>query len=277
MRAVAAVCLVLVGAAAAAGCSLIFDGDALLPDAATGDLAVAGEPDDLSMPPEQDLPAPAPPDLTPPCVPGVFAGDFGDGGVFDCPCGCTLDPFTAAPSAARWSTSMNAGWNIAAGGGTLEFVHANVSNGDGAQLTSSYQLSGDFELRIDFNLVSAPNGGRALMTAYGPLNGAGTAFVPTFYADVYSNGTILRGQTIVDDNVHDFSGVGQTGTVRLRRTGTMTCAAILGVDEDCRADPEPLVHWYINVSEANQACLLCGTLDARFMNARLVFGRLVPP
>ena len=251
------------------GCTLLFDGRALLGDAAapTVDMAV---PEDMAPAADAGVPA----DMMAACQPITFNG-FGDAGAIDCPCGCVLDPFTAAPSAVRWVASGTPTWGVAAANGVLRMVDGNVSNGDATALTSNYQLLGDFDLRLDYVAVAMLGGAHATIEAWGPFNG--TVYQPNAISSLTDNGTALRYNLSVDDWMHDLGGAATVGTFRIHRSGSMLCAEVVGVDSACKMVAAPAMHWYVITYESNAACSLCGPVEMRYSNARLVSGRLVPP
>jgi hypothetical protein len=245
----------------------LFDGDALVPDAATPppDFSVVV---DMAAPP--DLASPN--DLMLPCQFTIFNG-LGDAGAYDCPCGCSLDPFSAAPSSARWIMSGTPGWSVNANNGTLQFVRS-ASNGDAVALTGNYQLQGDFDLRVDYFIAAMSGGGRAAAVAYGPL--VGSAYEPTAAVALYNNGMVLRYNLLVDDSVHDIGGATVGGTFRLHRTGSQLCAEVMGVDSVCKSVTEPTLHWYLIANESLAGCTSCAVIDVHYSNLLLLSGRLVP-
>jgi hypothetical protein len=262
--------------AAPAGCSLLFNGKALLGDMSAAAEDLAGGPEDLGV--DEDLAGVPPPlgDMDPTCgMPVIFNG-FADAGFIDCRCGCNLDPFTGTVSTMRWSeSSTGLGWQATSADGTLGLGKTGVSNGEQIALNGVWQLEGDFDLRVDYLLASVPVGGRAMLVAYGPAEMS--AFVPTAIAMVYQGTGMVRAGLTVGDVTHDVGNAATGGTLRITRKGAQTCVEVVGVDNACRSVSMPRMHVYLQAQETDPACFLCGDVDVRFSNARLVTGKMVPP
>jgi hypothetical protein len=164
---------------------------------------------------------------------------------------------------------------VTAADGVLQMTKAPVSSGDATALTGNWEVEGDFELRVDYLIAAAPSGGRAFAVGYGPMV-MGT-YVPTMVSQVYAQQAGYRAALVVGDAAHDIGGAANAGTLRIRRTGAESCVEVVGVDTNCRTVTAPRLHLYLEASEVDASCVLCGALDVRFSNARLVSGRLVAP
>ncbi len=266
-----------------AGCSLLFDPDAL---PGPPDLAVAVAPDMASV--SEDLSVASDLttfDLAPQCMVRTFNGFGGDAGIspIDCPCGCVIDPFTAPLNPARWTLLTNGtpGWSASLSGGVMQMTKGVPVNGDFVFIYSDqhFYLEGDFELRVDYLVPNWPVGGRAELAAQGPIPDLGASPLPTQVAFSYLAAGI-RDQVILDTDVHDVaaSPMVMSGTLQLTRMGARICGGVLGRDSSCRDGSGPgRLRIFVLAGVFSPTCApSCGPIDMRFSNLRLVSGRLVP-
>jgi hypothetical protein len=114
-----------------------------------------------------------------------------------------------------------------------------------------------------------------MLVAYGPAEMS--AFVPTAMSMVYQATGMVRANLVVGDITHDVGSAAATGTLRITRKGAQSCVEVVGIDSACRTVSMPRMHVYLQAQENDSSCFLCGDIDMRFSNARLVSGKMVPP
>ncbi len=277
-----------------AGCSFSVDPVTVTPDAAVPDMASSemdGSVEDLEAPPDltsnnRDITA-APdlkgaPDLSKPdllCAPPLFPG-FHNGAVspFDCrSCGCTIDDFTSL-STDRWTSNVPAEWTVALSAGVATFSSSNAGS-DNAQLSSDghFYLDGDFDMLVDYQIVTWTTGGGTNLASLGPGSSA-----PTIQAHVYlsgGQGYYLR----VDDMISQPPVVASDhGTFEILRTGSTICAQIVSGPMDCRSASETnrltvALDTNVNSGGCSTSCTPgnCCVQKSEFRNLRLKSGVIV--
>lgn len=213
-----------------------------------------------------------------PCTPGAFAGFDGDGGVLDCTgCGCSVDELNGPEvSLSRWSQTRIGAWSdtFPATGGWL-LTNAAPFSTDTVQLDGNahFYLDGDFDLLLDYEVLSWPAGGAIGLGTEGVLTDGGRPS-PYLQMLVLNNG---------DGGVAAYSltetSIGQTpaplaGTLQLTRAGKLGCARLIGGPPSCYTAGSVIPLFARLSASCNTGC--DGALfRVRFANLRLKFGRLV--
>jgi hypothetical protein len=298
------------------GCSLLFDPSGVVAPAprdasaagdigsqAVDDLSVVVE--DLAVPPDQAMPdLRPPPDLerrpdleTPdlrPCVPPVFLG-FKDGGSvspFDCnQCGCLIDALDDTASigaklvhgavSSFSETVSDAGLTIS-GTNAYEVPGAgNGNNGDYDFYNSpgKFYLDGDFDLELDYHIVTWPSGAHLQLYALGPPADMGLSFYsPEGILQIFDNQGAERLWLYVDARVLDVDTTALTGTMRIQRTGDTLCASVVGHEQNCHTGTSlarPFVQIELVTVDSNCGSSCFVNVQVRVSRLRLLHGSLV--
>jgi hypothetical protein len=298
------------------GCSLLFDPSGVVAPAprdafaasdigsqAVDDLSVVVE--DLAVPPDQAMPdLKPPPDLErapdlehpdlEPCVPPVFLG-FRDGGSvspLDCnQCGCLIDALNDTNSIAEkfghgaissFSESVSDAGLTLTGTNAYEVPGAgNGNQGDYDYYNSPgrFYLDGDFDLELDYHIITWPSGAHLQLYALGPpADMALSYYSPEGIIQIYDNQGADRLWLYVDARTLDVDTTALTGTMRIRRTGNVLCASVLGHEQNCHTGTSP-ARPFVQIELVTQDSG-CGSncfvnVQARLSRMRLLRGSLV--